>query len=121
MFNPSYLLLYVSKPETSAALYSELLGLTPVELSPTFAMFKLTSGVMLGLWASETVEPPATAAGGGELAYPVNHRDEVNAIHANWVARGLKIAQTPCMMDFGYTFVGQDADGHRLRVFAPAA
>ena len=34
--------------------------------------------------------------------------------------RGIEILQKPTRMDFGFTFVGLDPDGHRLRVFAPA-
>jgi hypothetical protein len=30
----------------------------------------------------------------------------------------VRIVQSPCDLDFGHTFVGLDADGHRLRVFA---
>jgi hypothetical protein len=29
------------------------------------------------------------------------------------------ILQPPTAMDFGYTFLAADPDGHRLRVFAP--
>ncbi|WP_422978080.1 VOC family protein [Undibacterium sp. Ji49W] len=119
MFNPGYILLYVSSPQASAAFYSELLGLTPIENSDTFALFKLTSGVMLGLWSAATVEPAATAVGGSELAFSVADKATVDATHAQWAARGLTIVQTPCALDFGYTFVALDADGHRLRVFTP--
>ena len=53
-----------------------------VEASPTFAMFALESGVMLGLWSRHTVEPAATAsAGGGEIAFTVADIDAVNAVH----------------------------------------
>ena len=37
------------------------------------------------------------------------------------IDRGVKIAQAPTRMDFGYTFLGLDPDGHRVRVFAPGA
>ncbi len=120
MFNPSYVLLYVRNPEASAVFYQELLDLTPVELSPTFALFILKSGIKFGLWSSATVEPAASAVGGSELACPVGDNQTVDAMHANWVARGMKIDQVPTLLDFGYTFVGQDPDGHRLRVFCPA-
>lgn len=35
--------------------------------------------------------------------------------------RGLTILQEPVRMDFGTAFVATDPDGHRLRVFVPAA
>ena len=45
----------------------------------------------------------------------------VEAAHVRWSAQGAPIAQSPTRMDFGYTFVALDPDGHRLRAFAPAA
>jgi predicted enzyme related to lactoylglutathione lyase len=119
--DPNFILLYVKSPTASVAFYAELLGKAPAEASPTFAMFALDSGVMLGLWAAEGVEPAATAPGGAEIAFAVEDRAAVEGRHAAWQARGLAIAQAPTAMDFGYTFVALDPDGHRLRVFAPGA
>jgi hypothetical protein len=34
------------------------------------------------------------------------------------MARGLSIILAPAKMDFGFTFLACDPDGHRLRVFA---
>jgi catechol 2,3-dioxygenase-like lactoylglutathione lyase family enzyme len=117
--SPSLVILYVADPPASAAFYADLLGLEPAEASPTFAMFALPSGTGLGLWSRRTVEPAATAdaGGGSELAFAA---EDVDAVHADWAARGLPIAQAPTDMDFGRTFVAFDLDGHRLRVFAPA-
>jgi predicted enzyme related to lactoylglutathione lyase len=122
MFDPNFVLLYVSNPTNSAAFYAELIGRPPVEASPTFAMFALSSGTMLGLWSKHTVEPSAPASvGGSELAFAVSDADVVRATHSDWARRGLPIAQPPTELDFGYTFVALDPDGHRLRVFAPSA
>ncbi len=120
MSDPNFTLLYVDNPAASAAFYAKLLDKQPVETSPTFAMFKLDSGVMLGLWGRNGVEPAATAFGGAvELAFAVRDQDAVRAIHTDWSERGLAIAQAPTSLDFGYTFLALDPDGHRLRVFAP--
>ena len=122
MSDPNFILLYVNDPTASAAFYTELLGHPPVEASPTFAMFALSSGVMLGLWSRHTVEPAAPPHFGGcELAFTAADAAAVRARHAAWAARGLPIAQTPTQLDFGHTFVALDPDGHRLRVFAPGA
>jgi predicted lactoylglutathione lyase len=59
--------------------------------------------------------------GGAEIAFAVNGLETVKSMHAAWSAKGLKIAQRPAGMDFGFTFVALDPDGHRLRVFAPGA
>jgi predicted enzyme related to lactoylglutathione lyase len=121
MPHPNFMILYVDSPKASGDFYSSLLGLEWVESSPTFVLFALESGLMLGLWSRQTVEPAAAAAGGGaELAIPVKSPATVDTTHTEWKARGLSILQEPTEMDFGRTFVGLDPDGHRLRVFAPA-
>jgi catechol 2,3-dioxygenase-like lactoylglutathione lyase family enzyme len=121
MSNFSFVLLYVDNPPASARFYADLLGTPPVESSPTFAMLPLKTDVMLGLWSRRTVEPIASAPGGGEIAFTVADAAAVESTHADWKQRGLPIAQAPTAMDFGHTFVALDPDGHRLRVFAPAA
>ncbi len=121
MPDPNFVILYVKSPTVSAAFYADLLGKAPVEASPTFAMFALVGGTMLGLWAADTVEPAATVAGGAEVAFAVGGIDVVRSMHARWSEKCLAIAQSPSGMDFGFTFVALDPDGHRLRVFAPGA
>ena len=122
MSEPSFIILYVDSPPASVTFYADLLGKPPVESSPTFAMFALDSGIMLGLWSRHTVEPAATApAGSAELAFTVADDAAVQARFADWKSRDLRIAQAPTDLDFGHTFVALDPDGHRLRVFAPAA
>ena len=103
----------------SAAFYEKLLKTAPVDAAPTFCMFALESGVMLGLWARDGVAPAATAPGGSELAFTVQDAAAVDSAHALWHASGIKILQLPVKLDFGYTFTAADPDGHRLRVFAP--
>lgn len=116
----NFVLLYVERPRASAAFYAGLLGTPIVEEADTFAMLPLRDGVMLGLWGSKGVEPAATAKpGASEIAFTVADPAAVTSTHADWAARGLKIAQAPSVMDFGTTFVALDPDGHRLRVFAP--
>lgn len=120
MMDPNFILLYVERPAASAAFYQDLLDKPPVESSPTFAMFALSSGIMLGLWSKATVAPAISHAGvGGELAFAVESNVRVDALHRDWQKRGLPIAQPPTAMEFGYTFVALDPDGHRLRVFTP--
>ncbi|MCV2369224.1 VOC family protein [Roseateles oligotrophus] len=122
MTQPNFILLYVSSPPESAAFYARLLGREPIEATPTFAMFALDSGVMLGLWARHTVEPmvaPGSAKAGSELAFAQRDMAAVDGLHVEWMALGLPIIQSPTSMDFGYTFTAVDPDGHRLRAFAP--
>ncbi|WP_114860806.1 VOC family protein [Azospirillum brasilense] len=122
MFSANIILLYVDSPTDSAAFYAGLTGKPPVEASPTFAMFALDSGVMLGLWSRHTVQPAASVGplgGSGEIGFRVADAAAVQGLHDDWARRGLTIAQPPTAMDFGHTFVALDPDGHRLRVFAP--
>ncbi len=119
--DPNFVLLYVDRPADSAAFYRSVLGKDPVESSPTFAMFALNSGVRLGLWSRHTAEPAPAAWGGcGELAFAVESLGAVDDKYDEWRDRGLPMLQERTEMDFGYTFVALDPDGHRLRVFCPA-
>ena len=119
MQSPNFFILYVDNPAKSAAFYQDQLGRPPAESSPTFAMFALDAGVMLGLWSRHTVEPAARSTGGGhELCFPVDGKARVDELYTDLSKRGLPIAQEPVELDFGYTFVALDPDQHRLRVFA---
>jgi len=121
MTDPNFILLYVDDPSTSARFYTDLLGKPPAQSSPTFVMFALEGGVMVGLWARNDVKPAANGApGAGELALTVADKASVDRRFADWSARGIRIAQNPVDLDFGRTFTALDPDGHRLRVFAPA-
>jgi catechol 2,3-dioxygenase-like lactoylglutathione lyase family enzyme len=121
MPNPNFLLFFVDSPAASATFYGAVFGQEPVESSPTFALFALSSGLMLGLWSRHTAEPrPGGGAGGAELGLTVVDNATVDATYTDWKGRGLAILQPPVDMDFGRTFVALDPDGHRLRVFAPA-
>jgi predicted enzyme related to lactoylglutathione lyase len=120
MPNVGFILVYVENVAASEAFYASILGRSAIESSPTFAMLPAAPGLMLGLWRRDGVKPPATPASGGEIAFPVDSEAEVDAAFAEWSARGVKIVQPPTKMDFGYTFVGLDPDGQRLRVFAPS-
>jgi predicted enzyme related to lactoylglutathione lyase len=119
MTDLSFINLYVADPIASAAFYAGVLGSKPVQASPGYALFATKSGVMLGLWARETVEP-AVSVGRGETCEICFTVADTDAIHADWAERGLVIAQPPATMGFGRTFTALDPDGHRLRVFTPA-
>lgn len=116
----NFILLYVQDHRASAARYSALLGLPVVDQKDDISILPLRDGVMLGLWARDTVEPASTGAtGASEIAFGVVDAATVERLHADWQARGVSIAQPPTAMSFGTTFVALDPDGHRLRVFAP--
>ncbi len=121
MRHPNFVLLYVAQPLKSAEFYQDLLDCLPIESSPGFALFSLDSGMMLGLWARDHVLPSATGqAGAGEIAMTVDSKEEVDNMYQAWMDKSIPMAQTPVDLDFGYTFVALDPDGHRIRVFAPS-
>jgi predicted enzyme related to lactoylglutathione lyase len=112
----------VQDPARSAAFYSAQLGAQPVEAAPTFVLFALSNGLKLGLWQRAEVQPKASGgAGATELCIAMSQAAEVDSAHAQWLAQSLTVMQAPTAMDFGYTAVVADPDGHRLRVFAPQA
>ncbi|MDN3506629.1 MAG: VOC family protein [Simkaniaceae bacterium] len=117
MFTPSlgFTLLFVSNPKKSGLFYQEVLGIKPIEESPTFVMFALKNSVMLGLWSKHTAEPRVDApAGALEICFP---SDDVDALYEQWGKMNMTIAQKPTDMDFGRTFVILDPDGHRIRAY----
>ena len=118
--HPNFFILYVDSPLKSAAFYASLFSVKPVEESPTFALFALQNGSMFGLWSKHTVTPAAQQSfGGAEVAFAMESRAAVMEVHTQWIAQKLPIIQAPVELDFGFTFVATDPDGHRLRVFAP--
>lgn len=113
--NLGFVLLFVKNPIKSAEFYSAIFDLKPIEESPTFAMFALSNGVMLGLWSKYTAEPRVeSSAGAMDICFPT---DNVDATYALVSAKKLTVAQKPTDMDFGRTFVFLDPDGHRIRIY----
>ncbi len=113
----NYLLLAVRDPLKSAELYSKLLGREPVEKAPTFVLYVLPTGLKIGLWLADEMEPKPNAAGGVEISFSEDSKEAVRATFEEWSKLGLKVVQAPTEMDFGFTFVVEDFDGHRLRPF----
>jgi predicted enzyme related to lactoylglutathione lyase len=121
MTDPNFIILYVESPLKSAAFYEDLFGKAPISSHPTFVLFSLDSGVKFGLWSKYTAEPAVAHFTGisGEIAFSVADNNKVDSTYMDWTSRGLRVAQKPTTMDFGYTFVLLDPDGHRLRMFCP--
>ena len=117
---PHLVILYVGDIARALAFWSDLLGVAPIERHDTFALVPLRPDFTLGLWLAPDVAPPVTVRGGGtELCIALDARPDVDATHADWLARGIAVIQPPTEMDFGYTFTATDPDGHRIRVYRP--
>jgi len=111
----NFVILFVENPQKSCTFYKEILKVEPVEQAATFVMFVLQNGISLGLWSKYTCEPSVFAtAGGSEIGF-CSH--DVDRVYAEWEKLHVTIAQKPCDMDFGRTFVALDPDGHRIRVY----
>lgn len=114
----SLTIFYVQDVALSVRYYQAVLGDVAIEHSPSFAMFRLNNGAMLGLWKRSAVQPaPPHTGGGGELVITV---PDVDAAHIIWAERGATIIQPPMDMEFGRNFLALDPDQHRLRVLKPA-
>ncbi len=116
MFIPKldYVVLFVKDPIESAKFYSKLFEFQPIEESPTFVLFALKNGIMLGLWSRYTAKPAVTAEpGSSEICFS---QDNVDQIYDQWVALGVKMAEAPTDMEGGRSFLVLDPDGHRIRI-----
>jgi hypothetical protein len=116
----NYILLAVANPGASARLYNRILDAEPVENSETFVLYVLPNGLKVGLWLADEMQPAPKPAGGSELSFSLPDKAAVLATYDAWKQLGLTVEQEPVTMDFGFTFVVADPDGHRLRPFALA-
>lgn len=121
MSGSNNVILYVADTQASRNFYVGLLEQDPVQDSPVFVMFGLPSGLGLGLWARDNVQPkPAASSGGSEIGIKVESAAAVDELFAIWRDKGATIALPPTDLGFGRSFVALDPDGHRLRVYARA-
>lgn len=118
---PDMIILYVANPAESAVFYSRIFGVEPADLSPGFAMFRLASGLKLGLWIHHGVKPASAFTGcGAELVIHVEDAATVDRTHDDYAAAGIPVLDPPTQREFGHSFVVADPDGHRVRVMFPA-
>ncbi|MCL2297143.1 MAG: VOC family protein [Proteobacteria bacterium] len=119
MFKPNSVILYVNDVDASTKFYESLFGEAPVETFPGFSVFLLKDNFILGLQTKHDIEPkPQPAFGGFELCLGDITVEEVNAAYRDFKARNIPMALPPTQLEFGYTFVALDPDGHRIRLCA---
>ncbi len=116
---PNLFIQYVSDTARSVRFYSALLGTKPVDEAPTFAMFALSSGLMLGLWKRDGVQPVPVSFSGGEWAAAQPDDATVDAAHGFCLKQSFTIAQPPMDAEYGRNFLVLDPDENRIRVFCP--
>lgn len=119
MFKPNSIILYVNDVVKSTEFYSGILESAPVEQYHEFSVFVLSENFILGLQAKSGIDPePQPQFGGFELCMSDTTNQDVDTVYLKWRELNVKIIMKPTMLDFGYTFVAVDPDGHRLRVCA---
>ena len=118
-FAPTSVILYVTDVEASTIFYRQALNKEPIETFKDFAVFALTDNVIIGLQTRDQIDPAATGTPGSvELSMSYATYDDVDQLYHDWTTLGFPIALEPTTLEFGYTFVATDPDGHRLRVCA---
>lgn len=111
---------YVEDIEASKSFYAKVFDAKSNVLSPTFVFIPLLSNLSLGLKQLDQTVPPANKSGGGtELSLIVENETELNQLYQEWKSKEVRFSQQPTELVFGKTFVAQDPDEHRIRVFAP--
>lgn len=119
MFKPNSVILYVDDVDASTAFYKAIFGEDPIEAFPGFSVFSLKDGFILGLQTKHDIEPkPQPAFGGFELCLSDISIEEVDAIFNDFKALNVPMVLPPTRLEFGYTFVALDPDGHRIRLCA---
>lgn len=119
MFKPNSLIIYVDDVEKSRKFYQKIFKSDPLETFEEFVVFPLTADCVLGIQSKSGIEPkPQPQFGGFEICMADVTKEEVDSLYQEWKAQGVEFELEPITLEFGYTFVARDPDGHRLRVCA---
>ena len=113
---PNQVVVYVEDAEISREFYGSVLNIEGESLSPAFTVYPLKNGWTLALWLKGSAPMETPPAGGIELVFDLSDREAVDRTAAEWRARNVPFALEPVETPFGYSFIGLDPDGTRLRV-----
>ncbi|MDZ7910244.1 MAG: VOC family protein [Rhodococcus sp. (in: high G+C Gram-positive bacteria)] len=117
MPTPNLFLIGVRDAKAATSFYSDLFEIEPAFTSPHYVAFEVAPNVLFALWTgySEHAVPstPRTSEVGLMMPGPPSSVDE---IFANWVSKGVQVAERPHDAVFGRTFVITDPDGNLIRV-----
>ncbi|WP_370206489.1 VOC family protein [Pararhodobacter marinus] len=114
---------YVTDIAASTAFYADALNAPVLYEADDFTMLKLGDGARLGLWRRSEVQPPVGDAqpGASELNALAPDLTALTAMHDRLAGQGATILHPVMALPFGQAFMLADPDGHRLRVYVPAA
>ena len=109
----NYLGIVVNNLEAATAYYRDTLGLAvdEAECIPGFyTQFKLGNGVVMSLQANTQIP-------GGQAFEPALLVDNIDALHAEWKAKGVDLLDEPNDQPFGRTFLFRTPEGQVLRAY----
>lgn len=117
MSAPNLFLVYVTDVERATAFYSDLFDIKPVVTTPRYVPFEVAPGVLFALWSgrADDVAPQTPRTSEVGLMVPGSSA-AIDALHAEWVAKGVSVVEEPHNAVFGRTFVVTDPDGNLIRV-----
>jgi len=118
---PNLFLIYVTDVRRATDFYRDLFETEPVMTTPRYVPFEVAPGVLFALWSGRgggvTPQTPRCSEVGLMVPRSTAPADEtVDAVYANWVAKGVTVVEEPHDEVFGRTFVVTDPDGNLIRV-----
>ena len=114
---PNLFLIYVTDVARATRFYSALFGMSPQMTTPRYVPFEVAPGVLFALWSGRAGEVTVEAPRFSEVGLMVpGSADAVDAIHDEWVGKGVTVVEAPHDEVFGRTFVVTDPDGNLIRV-----
>ena len=115
--SPNLFLIYVTDIDRATRFYSDLFGVTPQMTTPRYVPFEVAPGVLFALWSGRADTVRADAPRFSEVGLMVpGSTGAVDAIHEEWVGKGVTVVEAPHDDVFGRTFVVADPDGNLIRV-----
>lgn len=117
MPTPNLFLIYVTDTAESTTFYSRLFDMEPEMVTPRYVSFAVAPGVLFSLWSGSSESVAATPVRTSEVGLMVPGPTEaVDAVFADWTAKGVDVVSEPHDEVFGRTFVVADPDGNLIRV-----
>ena len=109
----NFVMVHVGDIAAARAFFVDKLGFAIEDENPGFLQFKAgAGGATFGVG-----QPPPGVPAGPELWWFV---DDVDAVHANLVAKGVTIVQPPADEPFGRSLAIAGPEGHTLYLLQPA-
>ena len=114
---PNLFLVYVQDAKQATAFYSDLFDIQPSFTSPRYVAFEVAPGVSFALWTGRGEHATPTTPRVSEVGLMVpGSAAGVDAVYAQWSAKGVTVLDEPHDDVFGRTFVISDPDGNLIRV-----